>query len=58
MKCPNCEYEHDKYGILGEYGGFYETRIQLERECGDGYYTSREIRDILACPKCKIMFID
>jgi len=64
MECPNCKYVRETMypeGIMGksveigEDGEFYKLPIEMVRS-GSGYYGDQR-KDVLACPKCRIVFI-
>ena len=62
MKCPNkeCNYingfdQNSLKTIDGEEGEFYNLPITMKTD--RPYYDIKE-RNVYACPKCKILFID
>jgi hypothetical protein len=59
MKCPHCGYEHgfncdENKDIAGKDGDFFKLTIEMKQQ-RDWYPTTK---NLYACPKCKIAFID
>jgi hypothetical protein len=72
MKCPHCEYEHDRYAgvfndatgeyenkLLGEHGDFYKLPVVLERDYDTGRHEPfvRQTAKLYACPSCTKTFV-
>jgi len=61
MKCPNCEYKDgwgwegdDHKEFIGEEGDFYELPVKMEQmSC-----FCDKTKNLYACPKCKVAFIE
>lgn len=61
MECPHCHYVHGfdsktLTSIEGNYGEFYKLSNDVVIQRQD-YYNVEE-KNVYACPKCKILFID
>lgn len=58
MKCPHCGYEHgynidENKEIIGTEGDFFVLVIELKQR-----FDPSIPKNLYACPKCKIAFID
>jgi len=67
MICPFCKYEYDnskkESDLNSDFGNFYRPKTDnklkmFHTDPTSGYYKYEDEKNIVACPKCKIVFLE